>query len=166
MHALTRPPWLGVARRFELAAPRSLVFFIILLTEHTHARARVLTLIHARSLRLTYARTQSLFRSLCSLFSFSYLSPSTFIGFRMGSRMQQPFSTGSIIILPLSLPPSLALSLPQSLPPCFSPSLSLSLSTCRLPHTLTENTLVDGHRVPVSISRVEFNGHLKCHQCA
>jgi len=101
---------------------------------HTRARARVLTL------SLTYARTHGLSftHSLFSLLlSFSCLSLSTFIWFRMGSRMQQPFSTGSIIIivLPLSLPPSFALSLLITPPLSLSLSLSLYLSTAVLTHS-------------------------------
>jgi len=106
---------------------------------HTRARARVLTL------SLTYARTHGLSftHSLCSLLlSFSCLSLSTFIWFRMGSRMQQPFSTGSIIIivLPLSLPPSFALSLSLSLN--HSLPVSLSLYTClqQFSHTHIKHT--------------------------
>jgi len=114
---------------------------------HTRARARVLTL------SLTYARTHGLSftHSLFSLLlSFSCLSLSTFIWFRMGSRMQQPFSTGSIIIivLPLSLPPSFALSLSLSLNHSLPVSLSLSLPVYSSSHTLILNTLVDGHSVP------------------
>ncbi len=156
MHGLTRPPWLGVARRFNLAAPRSLVFFIPLLTEHTHsrARARVLTLTHTRARASSHSRSHthahglSFTHSLRSLLSFSCLSLATFIGFRMGSWMQKPFSTGSIIIivLPLSLAPSLASSL--SLNHFLPVSLSLSLPVYSSSHTLVLNTLVDGHCVP------------------
>ncbi len=167
MHGLTRPPWLGVARRFELAAPRSLVFFIPLLTEHTRARVLTLTRARASSHSRSYARTRlSLtLTSSRSLFSFSCLSLSTFIWFRMGleeaaaifhrqHHYHRPPSLSRSLppLLPLSSLLSRSLSLVSlsslSLPPLLLSSLSpLSLS---LAHSLSLSSLSLPHLSPPS----------------